>query len=99
MLPCRRFDDRGEGIMSEVKLGERFVCSECGTKFYDLGRPTAVCPRCQTVQDKTPVNPSRRKKSTKEEEPDIDEDVDVGEDVELVDLSDDDDEDDDLDDD
>lgn len=77
--------------MPDVKLGERYICSECGTKFYDLGRPTAVCPKCQSVQDKTPVSASRRKKSTKEEEPVVDEDVDVGEDVELDDLGDDDD--------
>jgi len=91
--------------MPDVKLGERYVCSECGTKFYDLGRPTAVCPKCHAVQDKTPANPSRRKKSVKEEEPILDDDVEVGEEVDLEvlgaddDEGEDDDEDDDLDDD
>ncbi len=29
-----------------VELGKKHECSECETRFYDLGRPSAVCPRC-----------------------------------------------------
>jgi uncharacterized protein (TIGR02300 family) len=30
------------------ELGNKFECAECGTKFYDLGNPSAVCPKCGT---------------------------------------------------
>ena len=30
------------------ELGTKFECAECGTKFYDLGNPGAVCPKCGT---------------------------------------------------
>ena len=28
------------------ELGTKYECEECGTKFYDLGKPDAVCPSC-----------------------------------------------------
>jgi hypothetical protein len=31
-----------------AELGTKFECAECGTKFYDLGKPGAVCPKCST---------------------------------------------------
>ena len=31
------------------ELGNKFACAECGTKFYDLGIPAAVCPKCKTA--------------------------------------------------
>jgi uncharacterized protein (TIGR02300 family) len=31
------------------ELGNKFECAECGTKFYDLGHPAAVCPKCGTA--------------------------------------------------
>lgn len=27
-------------------LGTKYECEECGTKFYDLGRPETCCPKC-----------------------------------------------------
>lgn len=36
--------------MAEIKLGNKFDCFNCGTKFYDLGRGTAVCPKCGADQ-------------------------------------------------
>ena len=30
------------------ELGKKHECSECGAKFYDLGKPSPVCPRCGT---------------------------------------------------
>lgn len=32
-----------------AELGTKFECAECGTKFYDLGNPSAVCPKCGTA--------------------------------------------------
>ncbi|MDX1632519.1 MAG: FYDLN acid domain-containing protein [Thermoanaerobaculia bacterium] len=33
------------------QLGTKHECVECGTRFYDLGRPAAVCPACGTDQN------------------------------------------------
>ena len=30
------------------KFGQKFLCPECNCKFYDLGRPNPVCPKCGT---------------------------------------------------
>ena len=32
-------------MLDKSKLGNRFTCYECGTKFYDLNRPAALCPQ------------------------------------------------------
>jgi uncharacterized protein (TIGR02300 family) len=32
-------------------LGTRYKCYKCGTKFYDLGRPQALCPSCGEDQN------------------------------------------------
>ncbi len=29
-----------------TNLGSKFQCSECDTKYYDLGRDKALCPQC-----------------------------------------------------
>jgi uncharacterized protein (TIGR02300 family) len=36
--------------MSEVKLGNKYICFNCGVKFYDLGKGEAVCPKCGANQ-------------------------------------------------
>lgn len=36
--------------MAEIKLGNKYDCFNCGAKFYDLGRGTAVCPKCGADQ-------------------------------------------------
>ena len=28
------------------KYGNKFTCWSCGTKFYDLGKPSPKCPKC-----------------------------------------------------
>jgi len=33
--------------MAKVNLGEKRVCPECGSKFYDLTKRPAVCPKCE----------------------------------------------------
>lgn len=30
-------------------LGTKYECSNCGTKFYDLGKPEPICPKCGTL--------------------------------------------------
>lgn len=36
--------------MPELKLGSKFECYNCGTKFYDLGKSEALCPKCGANQ-------------------------------------------------
>lgn len=36
------------------KLGARFTCFECGTKFYDLNKPEPLCPECGADQNNAP---------------------------------------------
>jgi len=43
-----------------AELGTKFECGECGTKFYDLGSPTAVCPKCGTAPSRDSHEVERR---------------------------------------
>ncbi|MCZ8149171.1 MAG: TIGR02300 family protein [Roseomonas sp.] len=36
--------------MAKPELGLKRVCVSCGTKFYDMTRAPAVCPKCGTEQ-------------------------------------------------
>jgi uncharacterized protein (TIGR02300 family) len=36
--------------MVKPELGSKRVCVACGTRFYDLGRSPAICPKCGTEQ-------------------------------------------------
>lgn len=36
--------------MPEIKLGNKYDCYSCGTKFYDLGKAEPVCPKCGANQ-------------------------------------------------
>jgi len=39
-------------------LGKKYTCYSCHTKFYDLGKPVPLCPKCGADQrdaDEAPV--------------------------------------------
>ena len=36
-------------------LGNKHVCFKCATKFYDLKKPSPVCPKCGADQRDAPV--------------------------------------------
>ena len=36
--------------MAKPELGTKRVCVSCGTKFYDLSKQPAICPKCSTEQ-------------------------------------------------
>jgi hypothetical protein len=45
-------------------LGKKYECFSCGTKFYNLGKPEAICPKCGANQkdartDEAPPPPPR----------------------------------------
>ncbi len=41
--------------MGKAELGDKQVCPNCGSKFYDLARRPAVCPKCATAFDPSEV--------------------------------------------
>ncbi|HEX2224831.1 MAG TPA: FYDLN acid domain-containing protein, partial [Thermoanaerobaculia bacterium] len=55
--------------MPDLKLGTKYDCYNCGTKFYDLGKSEAICPKCgadqrDAVSSETPAasQSSRRRR-------------------------------------
>ncbi len=36
--------------MAKPELGIKRVCVACGTRFYDLAKSPAICPKCGTEQ-------------------------------------------------
>ncbi len=63
-----------------TNLGSKFQCSECDTKFYDLGRDKALCPQCgnemkkedplkaKSARKKPAPKPQPKSKATQSEE-------------------------------
>jgi hypothetical protein len=41
-------------MLDKAKLGTRYTCFKCGTKFYDLSRPVPSCPECGADQREAP---------------------------------------------
>jgi len=56
------------------ELGKKYTCYSCHTKFYDLGKPQPVCPKCGADQrdaEEAPVITSHRgRRAVVEEVPD-----------------------------
>jgi hypothetical protein len=52
------------------ELGRKYTCYSCHTKFYDLGKPVPLCPKCGSDQrdaDDTPVYTAPRRSRVVEE--------------------------------
>ena len=55
------------------ELGKKYNCYSCHTKFYDLGKPQPICPKCgadQREAEEAPVITSHRGRRVVEEVPD-----------------------------
>lgn len=72
--------------MVKPELGTKRVCVSCSTRFYDLRKVPAICPKCATVQPADQPRPRRpvgnapeekRPKKVAAAEPGEDVDVDV----------------------
>src|SRR5215470_1082456 len=69
--------------MPELNLGTKYECYNCGTRFYDLGKPEALCPKCGANQKdaergESPATSQAARRKRKAEVPkpiDVDEDV------------------------
>jgi len=44
--------------MAELSLGTKYECYNCGTRFYDLGKPEPLCPKCGANQKDAASNES-----------------------------------------
>jgi uncharacterized protein (TIGR02300 family) len=79
--------------MPELKLGTKYDCYNCGTKFYDLGKPEPVCPKCganqkAAVSSESPASgqASRRRRKAETVKPiDLEEEDAPSEPVEVAD--------------
>ncbi len=47
-------------VLANPELGAKQICPNCQSKFYDLGRRPAVCPKCGTSFDPEEALRSRR---------------------------------------
>lgn len=65
-------------MLDKSRLGTRYTCYKCETKFYDLNRPAPICPECGADQSDAPVQDvkallnkggGKRRKVEPEEEP------------------------------
>ena len=45
--------------MAKPELGMKRICVSCATRFYDLTKVPAVCPKCATVQPIEVPRPKR----------------------------------------
>lgn len=45
--------------MAKPELGTKRVCVACGTRFYDLTKAPAICPKCGTEQPPDQPRPRR----------------------------------------
>jgi uncharacterized protein (TIGR02300 family) len=45
--------------MAKVELGMKRVCVSCSTRFYDLTKSPAICPKCGTEQPIEQPRPRR----------------------------------------
>jgi hypothetical protein len=100
--------------LNPTKLGNKFECYNCSTRFYDLGKSEAICPKCganQKDSDRgdhgTATTSTRRKRKVEPVKPiEVDDEVPVdeipddaiGEEIEADLATDDDEEEEDLDD-
>jgi uncharacterized protein (TIGR02300 family) len=83
--------------MPAKDLGSKHTCFKCSTKFYDLKKSVAVCPKCGADQRESPAlkapseKRSRAAKAVEPVAPEVDEEAEVEEELDEDDDEDDDD--------
>jgi predicted nucleic acid-binding Zn-ribbon protein len=70
------------------ELGTKYDCYNCGTKFYDLGKPEPLCPKCAANQNDVDRGDAAGSSSTarKRRKADIPKPIEVEDDVPIEDL-------------
>ena len=72
--------------MEKSFRGQKHVCSNCNTKFFDFNKEKIICPNCKTeilMKKKMPINSGGLK--IKEEIKTLDNDPELSEEVEFND--------------
>ena len=60
------------------ELGRKYTCYSCHTKFYDLGKPEPICPKCGADQrdaEEAPVTTSHRGRAASRPAPVVEEPI------------------------
>jgi uncharacterized protein (TIGR02300 family) len=62
--------------MPAKDLGTKHTCFKCSTKFYDLKKPVALCPKCGADQRespavKAPASEKRPRAAARKPEPEV----------------------------
>lgn len=75
--------------MPELKLGTKHECYNCSTKFYDLGKSEAVCPKCGADQKNAAQaeSPAAAKESRRRRKAEIVKPVEVEEEEETIEVA------------
>ena len=60
--------------MASPELGAKQLCPACASKFYDLGKRPAVCPKCGDSFDPEEVLRTRRVRARAGAAPDYEDD-------------------------
>jgi len=53
--------------VAKPELGSKHQCQSCGTRFFDLNKTPATCPKCGTVSQAVPFARAAQNISTTEE--------------------------------
>lgn len=61
--------------MANPELGAKQLCPNCASKFYDLGRRPAVCPKCGETFDPEEALRNRRVRARSSAVPDYEDDA------------------------
>lgn len=77
--------------MPEIKLGNKYDCYSCGTKFYDLGKNEPICPKCGANQKdaSTSESAAASQSSRRKRKADVAKVVDIDEVEPIADIADD----------
>ena len=72
--------------MEKSFRGQKHICSNCNTKFFDFNKEKIICPNCKTekkIQKKVPINSLELK--TKKEVDTLNDDLELSKEVEFDD--------------
>ena len=72
--------------MEKSFRGQKHVCSNCNTKFFDFNKEKIICPNCKTekiIQKKAPISSLDFKTEKKVET--VDDNLELSEEVEFED--------------
>jgi uncharacterized protein (TIGR02300 family) len=76
--------------MPELKLGTKFECYNCGTKFYDLGKSDPLCPKCGANQkDAASHEPATSSASRRKRKAEVAKPIDIEDEEPIEDVADD----------